>query len=173
MKRSLHALAALGAMISGLSLSPEASAARFYNVLLNVDSGLCVDVPGLSTGNVLVQQYPCNYGQNQYWTLEATSYAGWYTVRNLHSGKCLEIPGWSTDDGELAQQYTCNGGTNQMWYAYDLGGGETAYINGYSGKCLDVAGGTSAPGYHLQQFGCHFSDNQRFEDGLYGVSVSH
>lgn len=155
-----------------LGLSAPASAATIYNVLQNQASSLCVDVPSFSRGNVLVQQYPCNYGNNQYWTLVPSAFSGWYSIKNLNSGKCLEFPGWSSADGSLAQQYTCNGGSNQLWYPVALGSGKTAYVNGYSGKCLDVASGTTQAGYHLQQFTCHYAANQQFHDGLYGVAVS-
>ena len=47
----------------------------------------------------LVQQYPCNGGQNQHWIV-ADGGGGTVRVVARHSGKVLDVTGGGTTDGD-------------------------------------------------------------------------
>jgi hypothetical protein len=152
----------------------EAEITTYYDAMVNVESELCLDVPGFSNANgAWIQQYPCNYGDNQMWAFRAVpGQPGWITIRNLSSGKCLEIPGWYANNGVRLQQYACNGGTNQQWRV-STGPSGRRYQNRFSRKCIDIAWETHHPGFHVIQWTCHNDDNQRFVAGELGVAASH
>lgn len=169
----LRYVSLLLAAAAGLAVAPSAHATRYFYTIENVGNGMCVDVPGFTQSNTQVQQYPCNYGNNQYFEFAASGVPGYVELVASHSGKCLEFPGWSTNNHTKLQHYTCNGGDNQLWQVKYLNGREFVLVNKYSGKCLDVAGGTHSAGFHLQQYSCHHGSNQRFRTGWIGKSVSH
>ncbi|MBX2797800.1 MAG: RICIN domain-containing protein [Myxococcales bacterium] len=116
--------------LGALWLAPAAAQAQStWYTLENVDTGLCVDVPGFSQQNTWVQQYPCNGGNNQYWRLVPSQWSGWYSIENLSSRKCLDLPGGVGDNGVNIQQYTCHGGYNQLWYKWSHGNGGFSLIS--------------------------------------------
>lgn len=132
--------------------------------LWNVESELCIDVPGFSTAEgQMVQQYPCNEGSNQQWTLWTTAYSGWYILENESSHKCLTAP--NTINRTRLTQTSCTPSsynTKQLWYRIEIDDYEYAYYNAYSRKCIDIAGGATSAGFYVQQYDCHYDDNQVF-----------
>ncbi|MFG2296376.1 RICIN domain-containing protein [Streptomyces sp. NPDC048603] len=132
------ALAALG-LVAGAS---PASAAGFIpvnteNSLVNLNSGLCLDVSGGSYANgAPVIQWACHGGDNQEWT---------YTSRgeliNMRSGKCLDIP-WGQGAGAGLVQWDCNGGQNQKWRSLFSDGshGGGWIVNPSSNLVVDMPG---------------------------------
>ncbi|GAB2714845.1 hypothetical protein GCM10010442_39590 [Kitasatospora kifunensis] len=160
------AAAALGA---GLALSvgvPSASADDYHPsgvpdvvTLGSAISPHCLEIGGWSTADgAPAQQWSCNTGANQNWSLVGGS------LVNVNSGKCLEIGGWSTADGAAAQQWDCDGGANQKWIWTHIPGTGYTLRNAWSGKCLDVPGGGNTNGVHIQQWDCWNGNNQIWYD---------
>lgn len=87
-----------------------------YYALVAEHSGKCLDVAGASTANnANVQQFTCNGGDNQKWSIQEES-DGYVTIKNKTSGKCLDVAGVSAANNANVQQFTCNGGANQRWW---------------------------------------------------------
>jgi hypothetical protein len=89
--------------------------------VVNVNSGLCLDVPNSSsTQGLQLDQWTCTGGANQEWVFDATgSYTSSsntsYTLVNLNSGLLAEVSGNSTSTGGIVDQWPANGGANQTW----------------------------------------------------------
>jgi hypothetical protein len=87
-----------------------------YYTLVAKHSGLCMDVAGSSTANnANVQQYTCNGGDNQKWSITEQS-DGSTTIKNKRSGKCLDVTAASTSNNANIQQFTCSSSNNQQFY---------------------------------------------------------
>jgi hypothetical protein len=89
-----------------------------YFQMVNVYSGLCVDVDGVSTAHgAHLQQYDCGGAgsRNQLWSFQPSNAS--YQIVSLNSGMCLDLPGGNTTHGTQLQQYDCGGGQNpnQLW----------------------------------------------------------
>ncbi|MFD0899288.1 RICIN domain-containing protein [Actinomadura sediminis] len=92
---------------------------------VNRQSGKCLDVNGLSTADgAAVQQWTCNGGANQRFTLRKVTSSGSdshdYQLVARHSGKCVDVSGISTAPRALIHQWPCNpadrtGPANQTW----------------------------------------------------------
>lgn len=78
--------------------------------LTDADSGLCVDVSGVETGEgVPVLLWTCNGGSNQHFTARPVAGSGGRTqLIAAHSGKCLDVLDRSTEPGASVQQFTCH-----------------------------------------------------------------
>ena len=125
-------------------------------------SQLCLDDTNLSlVDGTQMQQYQCEGGYQQMWTLHPVSgVADTYTVVNQLSGKCLDVSGLSTADGAQVIQWTCTGGTNQQFALRHLtysGASAQDYqlVARHSGKCVDVQGISTAPRALIHQWTCH------------------
>jgi glucose/arabinose dehydrogenase/PKD repeat protein len=113
--------------------------------------GKCVDVNGASSADgAKIQQWTCNSGTNQQWTVTGS------TVRSL--GKCMDTAGGATADGTAVQLWTCNGATSQNWSV----GANGSLVNTKSNKCLDANGASTADGTQLIIWSCHGGTNQRW-----------
>jgi hypothetical protein len=88
-------------------------------LIINQNSGKCLDVVGASTADgANVQQYTCHRQANQRWIIRYDQHRGdraTYRFVNVRSGKCLEVAGSSTADGANVRQSTCDGAYNQRW----------------------------------------------------------
>jgi hypothetical protein len=138
-------------------------------VILNKNSGLCLDVPGGDgRDNVLIQQYTINNGPNQHWTITQVGNASdgdpVYTITSVASGKCLDVPNGSADDNVQIQQYQCHGGPNQQWKFVPVGNGYYAIRNAATGLYFDIPSGSIDDSTILQQY--HYNgggDNQKWK----------
>ncbi|WP_454832468.1 RICIN domain-containing protein [Pseudoxanthomonas wuyuanensis] len=91
-----------------------------YFRLRNVQSGHCIDLQTVSTGDgIRLRQNVCNFATTQQWkapnsgtSRNAQSYQ--HNV-NRHSGKCMDIP----PDTSPIQQWTCGNVNNQKWFIAD------------------------------------------------------
>ena len=110
-------------------------------------NGLCLDVPGSSTGTVQIVQYSCNFTPNQLWSFVPagpTSPSPVYYIKNQNSGKCLDIDHSGTTNGTAVLQYSCTNTTNQRFtlrpWAYGM------RLIDFAGMCVDTStyGGYSA-----------------------------
>ena len=61
-----------------------------------------------------MQQWDCNGGTNQQFTLQSAG-SGYVRVVERRSGRCLDVPGWSTTNGTVLNLWDCTGGNNQQW----------------------------------------------------------
>jgi predicted alpha-1,6-mannanase (GH76 family) len=100
-----------------------ASVAEGTYKIINLNSGLAVDVKGLNTTNGSpVQQYGYNGGANQQWTLTSLG-NGYYKIIGVQSGLALDVIGGGTANGTLIDIWGYNGGNNQQWSFTSTSGG--------------------------------------------------
>jgi hypothetical protein len=144
-------------------------------VIINKNSGLCLDVPSSQQSNgIRIQQYPINNEPNQRWRLArvtpgTASTSGVYTITSVNTigaglvPKCLDIPGASTASQTLVQQFQANGGRNQEWRIAPAGDGSYYIINVNSGLYLDVPNASFAANVNIQQYPYNGGgDNQKW-----------
>jgi endoglucanase len=143
-------------------LISEAAAFSGYYEIVNRNSGMLLDVAGLSTNNGgNVDQWIGNSGANQQWTLTSLE-NGYYEIVNLNSGLALEVSGSSTTNGANVDQWAWNGGNNQQWGLLPLGSGFYEITNRNSGLALDVAGQSTADGANVDQWPWNGGGNQQW-----------
>lgn len=119
--------------------------------LVNVKSGLALDVQGASTADGAdIIQNPPSSADSQGWTFNYNG-AGYFRLTNVNSGKILDVPDESTDDGVELIQWQNHDGDNQVWRIVDLGSGRFAIVNKKSGKRVGVVGGSSDVGAPVEQ----------------------
>ena len=130
--------------------------------LLNVNSGLALDVPGWSTANgVQIDQWANNGGNNQKWQLTNLG-NNVVELVNVNSGKALEVAGGSTANGATVDQWTYGGGANQQWTVISVGSGAYELANKNSGQALDVSGANTGNGGLLLQWPYSGGANQKW-----------
>jgi hypothetical protein len=123
--------------------------------MVNLNSGMCLDVTGASTEQgAPVQQWPCDSGHeqpNQLW-LPAVRPDGTYGLRSLSSGMVLTIPANSPTSGTPLVQASDTGASGQQWVFLPMAGDPEdlgVYALGSAlGPAVDVQGGsrdTDAP----------------------------
>jgi hypothetical protein len=121
------------------------TSAGSYYTLVNVKSGLVLDVSNASTaaGGLIVQSSSSG-ATSQQWQLVAVG-GGYYTLVNHNSGLVLDVTAGSTSSGTQLEQWTSNGGKNQQWQFVGSG---TAYtiVSKNSGLLVDVSGASTASG---------------------------
>ena len=139
----------------------NASAAQNFRVeaignylrVVNVGSGKCLDVSGMSTTQgAAINQYTCSSGLNQQWTLKDLG-GGVVNFVARHSGQVLDISGFSTADGAPASQWTWKNTNNQKFAATEIAG--TGTVPGplpvpTSGTPVSRFGQLSVVGTHIK-----------------------
>lgn len=81
-------------------------------------SGLCLDVPGSSTGLVQIIQYQCTGNPNQKFRFVPTGNttpSPEYYIQNQNSGQCLDVEASGTAPGTRILQFPCTNGANQRF----------------------------------------------------------
>ena len=122
-------------------------------MIVGVQSGRCVDVPGSTTANgTQVQLWDCHSGTNQRWTYTAAR------ELRVYGTKCLDASGGGTSNGTAAIIWDCHGGTNQQW-TVNANGTITGVA---SGLCLDAAAAGTANGTKIQLWSCWGGANQQW-----------
>src|SRR5262245_45510676 len=112
----VRGLAVLGTLVASLLTVPPTRG----DVMINYNSGLCLDVAGASTADgANVIQWTCHGGPNQQLRLQ-----GWqgppegpqftFLMIAQHSQKCLDVAGASTANRAKVHQWTCHFGVNQL-----------------------------------------------------------
>jgi len=85
-----------------------------YEMLVNGNSGKCLDVPGGgTTSGATLQQYDCNNGPNQAWSMSFYPPTGIRFSPASAPSLCLSI-----DPNGHAAQATCLGADVQRWYQF-------------------------------------------------------
>ncbi|MDH6127057.1 RICIN domain-containing protein [Kitasatospora sp. GP82] len=150
--------AAVGAgaagLLFGLMSVPASAAGGSYTVVLhNGASGKCLEVPGGHYENgAPAQQWDCNGGSNQKWTVIPTN-DGYSTLVNVSTQKCLEIADWSRNRGAAARQWDCHGGDNQKWVVSGINSDSQVSIrNKNSWMLLDDPGFSGGNGTQMIQW---------------------
>ena len=134
----------------------------YYN-LVNVNSGLVLDVSGSSTasGGLIVQSTSTG-ASSQQWQLVAAG-SGYYTVVNRNSGLLLDVPGKSTTQGVQLEQWSSNGGTNQQWQFVGTSNGSYTIVNRNSGLVVDVYHSSTTSGTQIIQWASNGGTNQQWK----------
>jgi galactose oxidase len=151
------------------AVAPAESVAGPYLILF-LHSGQCLDVPGFSTENIQVTQYPCKHSgvdrRNQLWQFVWTD-SGYARIRNVFSGKCLNVSGAApAGAGAAVIQYPCGQAVgNDEWRGTPVQ--RVRGLDYYRLKarhlgagCLNVSGGSMSPGGPVIQWTCQTERSQ-------------
>lgn len=156
------------ALTAGLSVTASPAHAEGPNLIYNIVTHKCVDIPGFGTGalNGPVNQYTCDdtWYDNQFFYRDLASNAsGQYTIRNAKDNLCLDVPYYgAVAPGTKVSEYYCNGTTsdNQLYYSVPIQTGVYEIKNVASGLCLDVAGfRTGGNDARLTLYYCNINDD--------------
>ncbi|GLX37968.1 RICIN domain-containing protein [Streptomyces lavendulae] len=144
--------AAGSALLVGAMTVPAHADGSYTVVLHNGASGKCLEVPGGNFNNgAPVQQWDCNGGSNQKWTVVYGN--GYSQIINVSTKKCLEIADWSKSAGAVARQWDCHGGANQQWVVAGIDqAGQTQLRNKNSWMVLDDPGSSPYNGQQMIQW---------------------
>jgi hypothetical protein len=170
MKLLVTALFVLTGCIVDEDASTESEAASVTvpsqpTTLVRKGSGKCLDVnAGANTNGTKIQQWGCNGGGAQTFTLEDRG-GGNYRLRNPGSDKCLDVKSSGTSNGTKVQLWSCNSNGNQKWKLQDVDGGFVRLRNPASNKCLDVNGASNSDGAQVQIWTCNTSAAQAWKFG--------
>ncbi|WP_033337489.1 RICIN domain-containing protein [Catenuloplanes japonicus] len=118
--------------------------------LVNVGSGLCVDVPsGAATSGLQLQQYACGSPQaNRLWSFAASAAAsGKYLVSNAATALCLSTKDGSTAGNNPIVQESCSD-VSRLQIAFNQVGGTSERVwsntaDGFAQGTTGGAGGTT------------------------------
>ncbi|MFF2299593.1 RICIN domain-containing protein [Arthrobacter sp. NPDC058127] len=136
--------------------SPQGAAITYTAVgaLVGIGSGRCLDVPGGSTANGILEDiWDCNGGANQQWNATAAG-----ELRIYGGSKCLDLLNNATAPGSSVGIWGCNGGTNQQWTTNPDG----TIVSRSSGLCLDVTNQNTANGTSVKVWTCNGGTNQQW-----------
>jgi hypothetical protein len=82
--------------------------------VVNVASGLCLEVASRAVNEAPIDQWPCSTISNEVWS----SGTNFVELRSRVSGTnshCLDVPGSQPVNGLAMQLYECNGTSAQVW----------------------------------------------------------
>ncbi len=126
-------------------------------------AGRCLDLDGGSSREgARVQQWTCNGGDNQAWSLRAR--AGAWQLVNARTAQCLDASvdaAGLLDRGPSLGQRPCSDDPAQLWRAERAG--NTFALRVPSGQCLEVASQSRADGAALRLADCTGAANQRWQ----------
>lgn len=121
--------------------------------LVNVTSGLCLEVVGDSTqAHALVEQTTCATSALQDWAISAAA-NGAFSIKAQNSVKCL-APAGSEKNGTLIEQNDCDGSAAQSWNFRAVGPGYFELVED-GGACLDNPAASTKPGTNFQLWTCN------------------
>jgi len=140
----------------------SANTGTSYYALINVNSGLVLDVSGASTaaGGFIVQSTSSGATSQQWQVVPAGG--GYYNLVNHNSGLVLDVPALSTTAGTQLEQWTGTNGANQQWQFVGTNGSYTI-VNKNSGLLVDVNGGSTARGAEVIQYTGTGGTNQQWQ----------
>jgi Ricin-type beta-trefoil lectin domain len=123
-------------LCSLLSVPILAGSKAHAALIVNADSGKCLDVKFANTANrTPIRSVPCTASFSQQWKWEGLFLKGIGTSEPGVS-KYLDVLGAGTADGTLVQLFQCNGSGAQQWQFTN-----GRLVNLHSGKCLDIGDG--------------------------------
>jgi len=135
--------------------------------MINVTSGLAMDVPGASTSaGASVDQADYTGDTNQRWTFINIG-NGFYNIQNANSGLLVDVSGNSTNGGASIDQWYSDGGLNQQWVVqfanYAENSGPYNILTAHSPgalNVLEVPGSSLVAGTQLDQWTENAGGNQ-------------
>ncbi|WP_433260755.1 RICIN domain-containing protein [Actinosynnema sp. CS-041913] len=170
-RRMFQVAIATAAAALALSAAPAhaqpAPAVNADQLLVNVRTGLCADVPGFGPGTIdgPVNQWYCNPGpgDNQLWRLLPYP-DGTYAIQNVKDGYCMDVPAFGAVPATTKiSQYHCVLGPsdNQMFSLEWVGNGWRFHHVKDPALCLDVDGlnGSGGPDARLTLWHCSLTDD--------------
>jgi hypothetical protein len=185
-----HLLVALGVLLVERASGDSATE---QIVLMNANTGLCLDVPGFTAATSSTQERACTGAITQRWYYDSTSKA----LKNAFSNRCLDAAN-AGRAGTIVNQNSCGGTRQQQWlqsgfrwivsYNTSLclsGGGTTCtvqgcnaspaqtwyprnldlfnLIDGSSGLCVETTSNARTDGTVLTENTCSGSANQKYQ----------
>jgi glucosylceramidase len=161
---TIEASNAAGTNSKQLTLTTNSKSAAASNFKLeSKNSGLCLDVTGMSTSEgVQLQQWACSGGSNQIFHFAAVQ--GGYEIIAQNSGLLLNVEGGvsATENGAPIIQWPNSGETNEIWNLVPYSDGSYSIKSLSSGKCVDVTGDLTSDGAKIQQWQCTGNANQKW-----------
>jgi hypothetical protein len=123
-------------------------------LLVGVESGRCVDVPGgaRDAGSVL-HLWDCHGGENQRFTVPAVGASG---PLRVYGSMCVAVNAGAPPDQSVTIE-PCTDALAQRWTATSDG-----ELRSGTGRCLDVWAARTDNGARLATWDCHGGANQRF-----------
>lgn len=126
--------------------------------LVNVTSGLCLDVVGGSKlSQALVDQATCDGSAQQQWAVSSDANGG-FTIKSQNSGRCL-TPAGGENNGALLEQAGCDGTQNQSWSLHGVGTGYFEVLANAT-TCLDNPAASTKSGTNMQLWSCDHESPQ-------------
>ncbi|MFD4245819.1 RICIN domain-containing protein [Streptomyces sp. NPDC058525] len=129
--------------------------------IVNRNSGMCLAVPGASTGIIALNQFGCGNFPDHFWRLEPWERGAGplYRIVNDNSGFCAAVPAADKASGVIVNQYPCGDHPDHLW-RLDRDGADEAgqalyrIVNDNSGLCLTVAGADTRQAAAVVQAPC-------------------
>jgi thermitase len=138
--------------------------APVYNIV-NVNSGLCLEVPNASTtANAPLGQTSCLNAKAAQWRLvyAPSGNTVFYGIQNVTTGLAVGIDSALQTDGARAQQQPMSTTLGrQMWQLNPSGDSYTLKVK-HSSKCLGVVGSSKAGGAAIEQNACTTGAQQQW-----------
>jgi pectate lyase len=154
-------LTLLSCLISSQLVAQTISDGRY--VIYNRNSGLALDISGVSKKNVAnVHQWKYKQQDNQKFEIAAQG-DGYYSIKAVHSGKSLDVASASKSNGANVQQYTYWGGSNQLFSISEVSTGNYAITVKHSGLLLGVKDGSTSQGGDVRQYNASGGYEQQWQ----------
>ena len=147
-----------------------------YSIIVNRNSGKCVDIQQPNTANgANVGQWACNGQPWQNWRLVEVS-DGVFQIFSPYSGKCLDVQQPNEDNGANVGQWECTGRPWQLWQRVVTTAPYFSLVSRNSGKVLDVADCGAGDGVNIRQWAWLNNNCQQWSlvinEGSYGRIVN-
>lgn len=147
--------------------NPVALSSGYYE-FVDLNSGLCLNVPnGATTNGLQLQISTCNGAPSESFVLGSLSSSiasgAWYEVINATSGMCVTDSGSSTSNGTALSQVKCGSLLNQEWQFQPISGGYYAVYNGNATALVwDDTNGSKSNGNGMQLWSWANNSNQQW-----------
>ena len=135
-----------------------------YFMLVNQNSGKCLDLIGGNTANgAVTNQWSYDYNStNQRWALQPTENGDHFKLISWVDGKAVSVSNDSTGAGAQLWAWDYNSDPSQQWDLVDVGNGWYNVRNVRSGLNMDVSGSSTADNAMIQQWTINTSGAQKW-----------
>ena len=137
---------------------------RPYFMVVNQNSGKCLDLSGGNTANgAVTNQWSYDYnGANERWALIPTETGDHFLLISWVDGKAVSVSGDSIANEAQLVAWDYNSDSSQQWDLVDAGSGWCNIRNVRSGLYMDVSGASTADSAKIQQYANTNSAAQRW-----------
>lgn len=150
---SITTVAVLGS-IGTVAIATPASASSFGPFrVINVYSGLCVEVPDTTYDYVQLELGYCDDHYNEYFQLFDAGLDWMYYFKPPWNWYCMDVLAWSVAPDAPIFQWGCTQSPNQKFIVHFVSQYERKIENQYSGLCVRTA--YNSPGSPLIQGYCN------------------